>query len=316
MFFETHKIKLETLSEYLKGIRREMRLSLSEVSEQTSIAIKFLKALEEGAYAQLPSEVYAKGFLRQLAKIYGIEQGILIKQFDLEWNIQKNVDARKIDQSKKSNGFFSQLVITPKILSLAGGLLFIVCTVFYIVWQVFAISKPPSLEISSPQDLVVINQSYVNVEGKTDAGATLNINNEPVFVEPDGRFASQIGISAGPKELVIAAKNRFNKSTSKVVTIIGQGAEPQNNEGFGMELDFIDAAEVSLQIDAGEKISAVFYAGETKFIEAKRLVLVSVSNAGAVKVKINGKSMGLLGRAGEQITDIPFSADSGIINVK
>jgi cytoskeletal protein RodZ len=311
LFFETRKIKLETLSEYLREIRESLGLSTEEVAKKTGIGTKPLEALEAGAYNRLPSEVYVKGFLSQLAQIYNIDKQVLINQFEIERKIQKAVTKTTTKPTNAKKGIFQDLVITPKNLSLVGGVAFILVTVVYICWQVFSISKVPDLRIESPQDLTVIDKSFVEILGTTDPGSIVTVNNEPVFVDREGKFSTQLGISSGPKELIIVAKNRFDKSTTKILTIIGQPKTLADNQGaVRLELEFIRDVEVGLRIDGGEKLTQSYKQGTSKVVEAKRQVLLSASDAGAVRVKINGQLLGFLGRQDEKLVDIPFTAQS------
>ena len=87
MVFQKKKVQLETLSEYLQEVRRKLKLSLKEVSTLTTISLKFLEALEEGKFNWLPSDVYVYGFLKKLARLYSLDENVLIAQFKKERGI-------------------------------------------------------------------------------------------------------------------------------------------------------------------------------------------------------------------------------------
>ena len=63
----------EEIGQYLKRVREEKGISLRTVAEETKIRVRYLKALEEGDYATLPGNVYARGFLRNYARFLGVE---------------------------------------------------------------------------------------------------------------------------------------------------------------------------------------------------------------------------------------------------
>lgn len=302
------------MPEYLKERRLHLKLSVAEVAKRAGVSEKALKVLEEGAYHLLPPGVYVKGFLAQLAGLYYVDKETLISQYEIERNIQSNVSRKSYSHANKPAKWLEHLVITPKNLSFFSAAIFICATVIYIVWQVLAINKPPFLEIISPQNLSVIEMSVVSITGRTDPGVSLTVNAEPVFVDEEGRFQATLGISAGSKEIVVKAANRFFKTTSKVLTIIGQAKTAVSDEiAVRLELEALADVEIALKLDGAEKILQTFRAGEKKLFEAKRKILFSASDAGNVRVKVNGKNLGLLGRTGESLSDIPFFVESGNI---
>ncbi|HHY36495.1 MAG TPA: helix-turn-helix domain-containing protein [Firmicutes bacterium] len=63
----------EEIGQFLKRMREEKGISLRTVAEETKIRVRYLKALEEGDYANLPGDVYARGFLRSYARFLGVE---------------------------------------------------------------------------------------------------------------------------------------------------------------------------------------------------------------------------------------------------
>jgi len=159
LFFQTKKVKLETLPEYLKAVRQELGLSPQEVAARAGMPLKVLHALEAGALEDLPASVYVKGFLTQLSEVYRVDKNPLLRQFEIERRIIRGMDKNITAKSGPKGGWFSGLAITPKILSLGAALVFAVLTLVYIIWQIASIGRLPVLGISSPEDLAVIEKS-------------------------------------------------------------------------------------------------------------------------------------------------------------
>ena len=61
------------LGDLLHKARADKDLTLGQVEEQIRIRSKFLQALEEEDYDQLPAPVYVKGFLRNYATYLGLD---------------------------------------------------------------------------------------------------------------------------------------------------------------------------------------------------------------------------------------------------
>ncbi len=314
MVFEKKKIRMETLSEYLSAVRQGAGLSLAEVSGKTGIKQVFLENLEAGNFSHLPADVYVCGFLRQLSEMYRVEAASLIEQFKKEKGIYGQLQGKVLARQRGWKRFFDRLTITPKILTLVLAVIFVSASVAYIVWQVFSINRMPTLEITEPQPNQVIKNSFVKVKGKTDPGMSVTVNGQSVFVESDGGFETQLSLTSGPKDITVAAKNKFDKSVAKNVTIIGEvdsavlAASIQNK--VQLVLNFSGNVDLAYVLDDGQKNKIAFHKGDAKTLLAENKISISVSDAGATSGVLNGQALGALGRPGEALSDIPFSADA------
>ncbi len=61
------------LGEFLRQQREARGISLEELHARTKIRVKYLKAIEAGDYAEIPGEVYLRGFIRSMAKELDID---------------------------------------------------------------------------------------------------------------------------------------------------------------------------------------------------------------------------------------------------
>jgi len=314
MLFEKKKLKIETLGEYLSEVRANLLLTMEEVAKKTSINLIFLDSLEKGNLAKLPADVYVYGFLKQLAALYRIEAGLLIDQYKKEKNIQKQIKKSEDFSITALQRFVKKVVITPKVVSISAISIFIILTLGYIVWQVFSINRTPNLEIFEPKDNQIVSNSFVAVRGRTDAGMSVLVNNKPVFVDNKGNFQDQLSITSGPSSIIVTAKNKFDKSIIKTVSIVGEASSTIPALKVELKLLFSEDVALSFTIDGGGVQQANFKAGDSKTLNANQKIILSTSNAGATKAFLNGQSLGALGRLGEPLQNIPFSLESAIIN--
>lgn len=314
MVFEKKKISTETLSEYLSAIRKSAGLTLSEVAEKTGIKQVFLESLEAGNYFTLPADVYVCGFLRQLANMYGVEAASLVAQFKKEKGIFNQMQAKRQTDSHGWKNFLDRLTITPKILTVALAIFFVATSLVYIIWQVFSINREPALTVWEPVANQVVKTSFVKVRGKTDPGMSVTVNGQPVFVENDGSFETQLSLTSGPKDITVAAKNKFDKIVAKNITIVGEveasvlSASLQNRVELG--LSFTGDVDLIYTLDDGPETKIVFHKGDTKTLLAAKKVVISLSDAGATSGVLNGQPLGLLGRPGEVLSNLSFSAET------
>ena len=65
----------------LRDARETRGLDLHRVERDTKIRIKFLAALEDGEFTELPGDVYARGFLRNYATYLGLDADEMEEQW-------------------------------------------------------------------------------------------------------------------------------------------------------------------------------------------------------------------------------------------
>ncbi len=72
------------LGEVLRTAREARDVDLARVERDTKIRARYLQALEDGDYAELPGAVYTKGFLRNYGAYLGLDTEYLIDLYRLE----------------------------------------------------------------------------------------------------------------------------------------------------------------------------------------------------------------------------------------
>jgi cytoskeleton protein RodZ len=68
----------------LSAAREELNLSVSDVARHLKLSPAQVEALEEGAYDRLPGRVFVRGFLRNYAKLLGIDPQPLLRSIEHE----------------------------------------------------------------------------------------------------------------------------------------------------------------------------------------------------------------------------------------
>ena len=111
---------VENFGSYLKHERELRGVPLEEISGATKIHIRFLKALEENSFDQLPGEVFIKGYIRSYADIIGsdVEEMLNIYKESVEFNNQGNIPSKIPSTQPKTFLIFGLLILA------IAGLLF------------------------------------------------------------------------------------------------------------------------------------------------------------------------------------------------
>jgi transcriptional regulator with XRE-family HTH domain len=318
MIFETKKVPLETLGEYLAVIRTELGLKLSEVVEKTGISEKNLQHLEAGSYHHLPPDVYVRGFLKKLSELYAIPAETLLSQYQKERGIVSQVANNIIAPSTGWKARLSKMVITPKLISFGGGVALVLVAMGYMIFQVSAINETPELKIMEPAAGSVVRGSFVNVEGQTDAGAVVSINGQNVFVDTEGKFQTTLGVAPGQKELEMNAQNKFGKQVSQKILVVVESSPPivagdstvsLPIPALQLELKFSRGGTIEITRDGVRSEVEIVAANDIKKIDAVNSIILKTSDAGSVSAVLNDRQLGVLGRSKEELV-IPFSAES------
>ncbi len=294
----------------MAAVRKNLGLGLAEVAERANVKAQFLQNLEESNLAKLPADVYVIGFLKNIAAVYAIDPEVLIVQYKKERGIQDQLQKKPASALGKRKFFSSTLVLTPKNLSICLGIAFVVITLLYVIWQVLSINKAPGLTITQPTDRQVIQQSSIVIKGTTDPGSNLTINQEPVFVDDQGNFSTQMSVEPGLQQLTFVSKNKFNKAVVKQISVIAQASSTVSQYNFNLTLNFLDTASVTISTDDAPQTTYTFHTGDSKTFNAADNIVVSTSNAGATQVTLNKENLGVMGKPGESLTNVLFSADT------
>ncbi|WP_010630893.1 helix-turn-helix domain-containing protein [Sporolactobacillus vineae] len=75
---------MSELGQALKEAREQKELSLDDLQERTKIQKRYLKAIEDGDYKQLPGTFYIRAFIKSYAETVGLDFSALIQQYGSE----------------------------------------------------------------------------------------------------------------------------------------------------------------------------------------------------------------------------------------
>jgi cytoskeletal protein RodZ len=322
-----------TLGEKLRKLRSEKRIALNEVSRITKIQAAYLEYLEEGMYEKLPADVYVKGFLRSYADFLGINEQILIKLYEKEKGIRKNVEENKFPQGKKSVSKpinISAFVVTPQKLAVYLIALLIIAGVAYLYSEIGSFSDAPRLILLNPATDAKVKNNSLSVEGMTEKDAKLFINDQPILVNDDGKFKENVTLQKGVNTINLKAINKFGKETEKAVTIqsdqsdeaLGEGGNQgstvnDSGEGSGNNISEIklelkvDPGPVWLSVESDDNLvfSGTMLSGSTQSFSAGSKIVVNSGRANATYVKFNGRDIGTLGQDQGAVRGVTFTRD-------
>jgi hypothetical protein len=76
------------------------------------------------------------------------------------------------------------------------------------------------LEVTEPQDAIVVKTNKIRVSGTTSPDADVSINDQFVVVDASGRFTVMVSLEQGPNALEVAARDENGNEAFRILTII------------------------------------------------------------------------------------------------
>ena len=73
---------------------RAASIDLNQAEQATKIRVRYLRALEDERFEQLPSQTYVKGFLRTYADYLGLDGQLYVDEFNSRFATGDDHDAR------------------------------------------------------------------------------------------------------------------------------------------------------------------------------------------------------------------------------
>jgi cytoskeleton protein RodZ len=149
---------LKELGNLFKEERTRQGLSLEEVMDRTKISKRVLVGLEQGREEDLPHPVYAKGLIRNYARLLGLDEENLAREFAefhpvlrAPQEVDEEIDAALSGPQEDSGRNMAGIVLAAVVVAVAGAGFWAVLTFWEPVASMFfGGSEPPVAESVSP----------------------------------------------------------------------------------------------------------------------------------------------------------------------
>ncbi|MBK5513724.1 RodZ domain-containing protein [Pseudomonas sp. TH15] len=187
--------------ETLRQARESNGWSLAEVALKLNLTVNSLGNLESGAFDKLPGHTFARGYIRAYAKLLGMDQTVLVQQFDQSTGTDSqgsNVHSLgRIEEPVRVSHTILRIVSLLLLIAVIGG--------GFVWWQ-----DQTSLRT---KDLASLTPEHVEVEG---ADGTTQIH---PLDEPEDQAVAQ-GQTQGSTALALPQSETSAESTG------AEGAAP------------------------------------------------------------------------------------------
>lgn len=197
---------MKRIGQVIEFARRDKKLSYQKLEETTKIRSSFVEAIEKEEWHKLPPFPTVLGFVKSLSSALDIDEKMTIAVLKRDYPPKKlNINPKPDISSKPS--------WNPKLTFILGVGLVAVAILGYLIFQYAKFTSSPRVSLTSPVEGQVVNGDTVLVFGTTDTDVKVTVDNEPVLVDEEGKFSTNIGISQDTTKIVVKATSRSGKET-------------------------------------------------------------------------------------------------------
>jgi cytoskeletal protein RodZ len=253
---------METLGDRLRKARKSLGLSIEDVHHATKIRIAYLIAMEEGRFSELPGEVYARGFLKSVANVVGIDGDELVFEYD------RIHEDSQIEQAEVDHRGISEIRERRKTVRAVPFAVIGLLLVAFLITALLLGKPKDRFEVDTIDTLALQNDS-------SDIQEILHENSEQHETREVATKDSQDGYDM--KQIV-----EFEHSHELMAVIT-------------------ERCWVRVISDGHKVFERTMLPGETEIWKAKEEIRIKLGNAGGIDLTYNGVHMGPPGKSGDVI---------------
>ncbi|HEU4683635.1 MAG TPA: RodZ domain-containing protein [Nitrospira sp.] len=306
---------MESIGEFFKQVRETKGLTIDEVAAKTRIRSDFVRALEEGNFAKLPDQVFARGFVRSYARSLGLDEEDAIHRFIQsagafyeKQDEKERLKIRQVQEERKRQA-------NRKAVAVAIGIAVIILVFLLSREQSSVLVRRSTTELPtasgkrSPQPAADTQEPPAKAEAdSTPQAAKSKPTDLPAPSSPARTDSVQKPLPTGP----VAAAPAVQTAPPLPPPIAADGPlggislEGAAEAGDPLVLD-LEATELSwvvIQIDGGNPQEALLRPGEKARWKGQDQFVLTLGNAGGVKAELNGKPQKPFGPSGKVARDI------------
>lgn len=256
-------------SEELRRRREEKNITLADIAQQTRISIRYLQAIDQGAFDVLP-QTYIRAFIKAYADAIGMNAAEALKQYDIHTTPEFREETAAVRQEDRSHSPSDQtdaeLIKEKKSRStiiISGLALAAVLVAAFLYNYLTDVVPARSVKETSFQEVVQEHE-------KTSAPAAVD-------------------------------------SADSVKTPVASA--PHIADSLVMRIVASDSVWLTIIRDSLPQRSGYMVKGRYRTYTAKKEFLVSVSDGGAVRIMLNGKELAPLSAKGKRVRNVRITAE-------
>ena len=326
----------EDFGSYLKHERELRGIPLDEVALTTKISVRFLQALEENRFDDLPGEVFIKGFIRSYGKAIGSNADELLAAYHESSGKRQQIttpDSAFPDSpaSEEIPGGKSSAQLKA-VLGFGAALVIIIVGA---IWVISQDDETPSEDLQQSRSVAPteVDNSLPEISGETKSPIPEEESGSPAEGEiPD--TPTSIPETVGPAEATVTVTEtpsenstgggtgagQFNKNTvtvpekSDIIKDLQDQSVPVPEEvsteappadqSLKLVIRVNENSWFNLTVDGQRDQDFILPSGGSKTIEAEKAIVMTIGNRRATQLTLNNQQL-----------EMPESPDNVIRNL-
>lgn len=301
---------MESVGEFFKQVRETKGLTVDEVASKTRIRSDFVKALEDGNFAKLPDQVFARGFVRSYARSLGLDEEDAIHRFIQsagayyeKQDERERLRVRQAEEERKRQA-------NRKAVAVAIGIA-VLTLIFLLSREQSSVLRRSSPDHTSAKRAQVTKDATDNV-GRHDQEPAAGGSKPSDTPAASSKPSVDSSRHAEPTIPAVAASKPEPESPSTASPgtdgplggISLDGTAASNDGQLVLDLEATELSWVVVQIDNGSPQEALLRPGEKAHWKGQDQFILTLGNAGGVKAELNGKPQKPFGPSGKVARDI------------
>lgn len=315
---------MDSIGDFFKQVRETKGLTVEDVASKTRIRTDFVKALEEGNFAKLPDQVFARGFVRSYARSLGLDEEDAIHRFIQsagafyeKQDERERLKVRQAEEERKRRA-------NRKAVAIAIGLAILTLVILLSREQSSLLVRrtPQSETPATTGKRVAPTESAkeglksdlpVRPDGDSQPGVLKGKPSELPSPPPLARSDAGSGRAAAPPvpapppvqpQATVAAPVPPPPATEGPLSALTMNGQANTDEPLVLDLEATELSWVVIQIDGGSPQEALLRPGEKAKWKGQDQFTLTLGNAGGVKAELNGKPQKPFGPSGKVARDI------------
>jgi cytoskeleton protein RodZ len=331
---------MTAIGETLRRERVRRNLELQQISRELKISARFLDALEREAFDELPGAIFVKSFVRQYARLLGLDEDELAAEAQriMEPVVEEpparthsmaavenvRVPPMRAWRSVGDGDRFQWRSILPALGLVVAVML--VCSGVYAWWQrerhaaaVSAARPAGSTRPAPPPSEAAAVPASAATPAPPDAGASQALaapSGPSTEAQPAPADAAEPQSAAPPANALPAGQTEPSTEPPVVEQPSERATAPSAQGPVRVQVTALETSWVRARSDGKYVFSATLDPNQTRTVEASESVELLLGNAGGVSVALNGKPIGALGPKGQVRTVQLSSGGFRIVSAK